>query len=93
MTDGASEAARASAEQGDEGLLTNEEAQPQVKYGISILELEDDTTVVHVTGTPDLGQLQRLLSAALANLNADITARKVIEALRAEQAKPKIHRP
>lgn len=84
MTDGITEAAQ----NGE-----NEEQQPQVKYGISLLKLENDEIVVHVTGDPDLGQLQRMLAGGLANLNADITARKTVQAIEAMGRKPKIIRP
>ena len=49
--------------------------------------------IVHVKGEPDLGQLQRLLAGALANLNADITARKTIQAMEAQRRAQKIIRP
>jgi hypothetical protein len=69
------------------------EAPAGVYYGISIFELENREIVVHVTGDPDIGQLQRLLAGALANLNADITARKVIQAMEARDRAKTIVRP
>ncbi len=84
MTDGNTEAARAG---------EPEKAGPQIKFGISLFELENDEVIAEVTGDPDMGQLQRLLSTALSNMNADITARKVVEAMVAQQAKSRIVRP
>jgi hypothetical protein len=69
------------------------EVPPQVVYGISIFQMEDDRPAVHVTGEPDLGQLQRLLGAALANLNADIVAQKVVQHLDHRDRQTKIVRP
>ena len=66
---------------------------PQVLYGVSLFQMEDDHPVVHVTGDPDMGQLQRLLAAALANLQADIVAQKVVQRLEHERTKTKIHIP
>ncbi len=70
-----------------------EVAQPQIAYGISIFTMTDTSIEVHITGDPDLGEIQRLLGAALQNVVADITARKVVQAIKAEQMKPTIHRP
>lgn len=77
----------------DETTKDTPEGQENAKYGISIFELEDDSVIVHVTGEPDLGQLQRLLAGALANLNADITARKVLMAFQQAKQSQRIIRP
>lgn len=55
-------------------------------YGITIFQTEEDSPVVHVSGDPDIGQLQRLLGAALANLQADIVAEKVLQKMDARRS-------
>lgn len=66
---------------------------PQVVYGISIFQMDDDHPMVQVTGEPDLGQLQRLLGSALANLQADITAEKVVAKLEKQSRQTKLYVP
>jgi len=55
-------------------------------YGITLFQTDDDRPIVHVVGDPDIGQLQRLLGAALANLQADIVAEKVIQKMDARRS-------
>lgn len=86
MSDGVSEAGRES----DQPI---EEQQAQIKYGISLFEMDDDSIVVNVHGTPDMGHLQRLLAGALANLEADIVARKVLQAISEQKSQSRIVRP
>lgn len=69
------------------------EVPPQVLYGISIFQCEDDHPVVHVTGEPDLGQLQRLLVVALSNMQADIIATKVVHKIQAAEQASRIIKP
>lgn len=64
-----------------------------VTYGITLCQMEDDKPSATVIGDPDVGQLQRLLSAALANLQADIVAEKVVHKLNEQARKPHIHVP
>jgi len=73
--------------------LESIEIPPQVLYGVSIFQCDDDRPQVHVTGEPDLGQLQRLLSAALTNMTADIVAQKVVQKLDARDAQSRIIKP
>ena len=92
MTDGNTETTRAGEpvepNTPEEHMPRDAEPQaPQIVYGISIFELENREMMVEVTGDPDMGQLQRILAAALANLNADITARKVLEGMQALEAR------
>ncbi|RLG95355.1 hypothetical protein DRO27_03830 [Candidatus Bathyarchaeota archaeon] len=69
----------------------NIEVPAQVLYGVSIFQCDDDHPIVHVTGEPDLGQLQRILVVALANMQADIIATKVVQKI--EASKSRIIRP
>ena len=71
----------------------NIEVPPQVVYGVSIFQCDDDLPQIHVTGEPDLGQLQRLLVTALSNMNADIIATKVIQKLDARESKSRLLKP
>jgi len=65
----------------------NIEVPAQVLYGVSIFQCDDDHPIVHVTGEPDLGQLQRILVVALANMQADIIATKVVQKIEASKSR------
>ena len=56
-------------------------------YGISCFQMEDDHPVVHVTGAPDLGQIHRLLTGALAGIESEMIAQKVVEVQNRPQTK------
>lgn len=100
MSDGHSEAAKIGREedekpetgQGEMGPRTLE-IPAQVAYGVSVFEMDNGLPIVHITGEPDMGQIQRLLAGALANLQADITARKVALMLDAREQQTRIVRP
>lgn len=59
-------------------------------YGITIWQTDGDKPVVTVSGSPDMGQLQRLILSAQINLQANITAEKVVALLKKQ---PKILKP
>ena len=63
------------------------EVPAQMVYGISCFQMEDDHPVVHVTGAPDLGQLHRLLTGALAGIESEMIAQKVVEVMNRPQTK------
>jgi hypothetical protein len=69
------------------------EVPPQVAFGITILEMTDGSPKVQVTGEPDLGQLQRLLSMGLMNIEADIIASKVVQKMQDAKKKQRIVTP
>jgi len=60
------------------------EVPPQIVHGISIFLMDNGKPQVEVTGTPSLLDLQMLLAPALANIEGDITATKVVEMMKAE---------
>jgi hypothetical protein len=72
----------------------NESGLPEgALYGITIMQMDDDRPQVVVAGKPDLGQLQRLLSVALSNLQADIIAQRVVMVLEDQRKQQRIIRP
>jgi len=62
-------------------------------YGITIFQTESDRPIVTVSGTPDMGQLQRILAAAQMNLQANITAEATIKLLKAKAKQSPIIQP
>jgi hypothetical protein len=77
--------ALADAQQGEETL----EVKPQIVYGISLFWLSNGKPHVVVTGdpAPSLLELQMLLAPALANIEGDITAAKVVKGMAIEAHK------
>lgn len=92
MSDGHSEAAKIAQEEAQVAGDPQEQGNG-IKYGISVFEMDDGRPVIHITGDPDVGQLQRLMAGALANLESDITARKVVQMLAQREQATKIIRP
>jgi hypothetical protein len=93
VSDGINETSPAGPDPGNDAESNSIPAPPEVVYGISIFQMEDDRPTIHVTGEPDLGQLQRLMAGALQNLNADITARKVVQAFEERERSRQVIRP
>lgn len=60
------------------------EVPPQIVYGISLFFMDNGKPHVEMTGEPSLLDLQMLLAPALANIEGDIVASKVLSMFQAE---------
>lgn len=64
-----------------------EQVPPQIVHGISLFLMDDGQPRVDITGEPTHLECQMLLSTALANVEGDIVAHKVVKLLEAESQK------
>lgn len=65
----------------DEAIENEEpmiEMAAQIMYGVSIFMLDNGEVTVEMTENPQLAKILMLLHSAVSNMEADITARKVL---------------
>lgn len=63
------------------------EVPPQIVYGVSVFFLDNGKPHIELTGEPSILECQMLLAPALANINAELAAEKVMQKMQQQAAK------
>jgi hypothetical protein len=74
----------------DEAAEEARDMPPVPEFGVVIGQLSDGTLTVEMVGEPSYGQCLRLLAEAQANIQAEITAQRVLTLLADTKKKQRI---